>query len=73
MYLYVLGIRRTRLGKKELANEAISECGNVGESTPEFHLIMGRLNLQHQEMTRHLRNCVRQRRAQPYFAVFVHF
>jgi len=49
MYLYVLGIAANKAGKKELDERAMKRMLEVGESTPEFHLIMGKAYLQHQE------------------------
>src|SRR5258707_12029503 len=49
MYLYVLGIAANKAGKKELDDRAMKRMLEVGESTPEFHLIMGKAYLQHQE------------------------
>src|SRR6202795_2493332 len=49
MYLYVLGIAANRAGKKELDERAMKRMLEVGGGTPEFHLIMGKAYLQHQE------------------------
>src|SRR5258706_13337385 len=49
MYLYGLGIAANKAGKKELDERAMKRMLEVGESTPEFHLIMGKAYLQHQE------------------------
>jgi tetratricopeptide (TPR) repeat protein len=49
MYLYVLGIAASKAGKKEPDERAMKRMLEVGESTPEFHLIMGKAYLQHQE------------------------
>ena len=47
MYLYVLGIAANKAGKKELDERATKRMLEVGEGTPEFHLIMGKAYLQH--------------------------
>ena len=49
MYLYVLGIAASKAGNKEVDERAMKRMVEVGEDTPEFHLIMGKAFLQHQE------------------------
>jgi len=49
MYLYVLGIAANKAGKKELDEKAMKKMVEVGVDTPEFHLIMGKAYIQHQE------------------------
>jgi tetratricopeptide (TPR) repeat protein len=49
MYLYVLGIAANKAGKKDLDERAMKRMLEVGEATPEFHLIIGKAYLQHQE------------------------
>ena len=49
MYLYVLGIAASKAGNKELDERAMKRLLEVGGDTPEFHLILGKAYLQHQE------------------------
>jgi len=49
MYLYVLGIAANKAGKKELDERAMRQLLEVEADTPEFHLILGKAYLQHQE------------------------
>ena len=49
MYLYVLGIAANKAGKKDLDERAMKRLLEVGGDTPEFHLILAKAYLQHQE------------------------
>ncbi len=48
-YLYVLSIAANKAGRKELDERAVSQLTQIGKATPEFHLIMGRAYLNHEE------------------------
>jgi tetratricopeptide (TPR) repeat protein len=44
-YLYVLGLAAHKSGRKELDERAMSRLIEVGQNTPEFHLLMGKAAL----------------------------
>lgn len=48
-YLYVLSIAANKAGRKEVDERAVSRMTEIGQSTPQFHLIMGRAYLNHEE------------------------
>jgi tetratricopeptide (TPR) repeat protein len=49
MYLYVLSLVANRAGQKELDQRALARLVEVGEDRPEFHLLLGKAYLNHQE------------------------
>jgi Flp pilus assembly protein TadD len=48
-YLYVLSIAANKAGRKDVDEKAVSQLTKIGGATPEFHLIMGRAYLNHEE------------------------
>jgi len=48
-YLYVLSIAANKAGRKDVDERAVSRLAQIGQATPEFHLIMGRAYLNHEE------------------------
>jgi predicted Zn-dependent protease len=49
MYLYVLSIAADGATQKELNEKALTQLLNIGGDSPEFHLMLGKAYLNHQE------------------------
>jgi Flp pilus assembly protein TadD len=49
MYLYVLSIAADGASQKELSKKALTQLVEVGEDSPEFHLMLGKAYLNRQE------------------------
>jgi tetratricopeptide (TPR) repeat protein len=48
-YLYVLGIAANKAGHPDLEQRALSHLVEIGENSPEFHLLMGKAHLNREE------------------------
>jgi len=68
----VLGIAANKSGNKAMDERAMNRMLEVGEGTPEFHLIMGKAYLQHQEYDAALAELRKAEAANPELP-FLHF
>src|ERR1700680_917235 len=48
-YLYVLGIAANKAGRADLEQRALSHLVEIGQNSPEFHLLMGKAHLNREE------------------------
>jgi len=48
-YLYVLGIAANKAGRADLEQRALTHLVEVGQNSPEFHLLMGKAHLNREE------------------------
>jgi tetratricopeptide (TPR) repeat protein len=48
-YLYVLGIAANKAGRAELEKRALGHLVEIGQNSPEFHLLMGKAHLNREE------------------------
>src|SRR5579872_756556 len=48
-YLYVLGIAANKAGRPDLEQRALTHLVEIGQSSPEFHLLMGKAHLNREE------------------------
>jgi tetratricopeptide (TPR) repeat protein len=72
MYLYVLGMAANRNGDKALDDKAMKQLVEIGGDSPEFHLILGKSYLQHQEYDAALAELQKTLAANPNLP-FLHF
>jgi tetratricopeptide (TPR) repeat protein len=48
-YLYVLGIAAHKAGRTEIDERALARLAEIGQGTPEFHLLRGKAHLNNEE------------------------
>ena len=48
-YLYVLGIAANKAGRSDLEQRALTHLVEIGQNSPEFHLLMGKAHLNREE------------------------
>jgi tetratricopeptide (TPR) repeat protein len=48
-YLYVLGIAANKSGRSDVEQRALSHLVEIGQNSPEFHLLMGKAHLNREE------------------------
>jgi tetratricopeptide (TPR) repeat protein len=48
-YLYVLGIASNKAGRADLEQRALNHLVEIGQNSPEFHLLMGKAHLNREE------------------------
>jgi tetratricopeptide (TPR) repeat protein len=48
-YLYALGIAANKAGRADLEQRALSHLVEIGQNSPEFHLLMGKAHLNREE------------------------
>ena len=71
-YLYVLGIAANKAGNTDLERSALGRLVETGGDSPEFHLLIGKAHLNHQEYDEALAEFTLAEKAAPRLA-FVHF
>jgi tetratricopeptide (TPR) repeat protein len=71
-YLYVLSIAANKAGRKEVDDRAVARLAQIGQATPEFHLIMGRAYLNHEEDDKALEELQKAEKSNPKLP-YVHY
>jgi len=71
-YLYVLGIAAHKAGRNELEDKAIGRLVQLGQDTPEFHLLMGKAFINREEDDNAISELEKATRGNPKLP-FVHF
>jgi tetratricopeptide (TPR) repeat protein len=71
-YLYVLGVAAHKAGRTEIDERAISHLAEIGQDTPEFHLLMGKAHLNNEEDDNALTEFARAAKGDPKLP-FLHF
>jgi tetratricopeptide (TPR) repeat protein len=71
-YLYVVGIAASKAGNSALEEKALGRLVQVGQDTPEFHLLMGKAHLNRGEYDDAVRELEQAAKADPKLP-FVHF
>jgi tetratricopeptide (TPR) repeat protein len=71
-YLYVLGIAAHKSGNNALEDKALSRMVEIGENTPQFHLLMGKAFLNREEDDKAITELERAQQGDPTLP-FLHF
>src|SRR5262249_24065833 len=71
-YLYVIGIAAADSGNTALAERALARLVEVGQNSPELHLLLGKAHLQREEYDQAIAELKLALQADPKFP-FVHF
>jgi Tfp pilus assembly protein PilF len=68
----VLSIAANKAGRKEVDDRAVARLAEIGQATPEFHLIMGRAYLNHEEDDKALQELQKAEKSNPKLP-YVHY
>jgi tetratricopeptide (TPR) repeat protein len=71
-YLYVLAIAAQKAGRTQVDERALSRLAEIGQDTPEFHLLMGKAHLNNEEDDKALAEFVQAAKGDPKLP-FLHF